>query len=123
MNPAKLRLVIVGGSDPDGTDGQERLRIERLIQDAGLTEQTVFAGQIGHGLLPLYYTAADVCAIPSHYEPFGLVAIEAMACGTPVVASDVGGLSFTVVPDETGLLVPPQDAGALAQAIGRVLTG
>ncbi len=60
--------------------------------------------------------------IPSHYEPFGLVAIEAMACGTPVVASDVGGLKFTVVPDETGLLVPPQDTDAFAQAIDRVLT-
>ena len=122
FDPTKLRLVIVGGSDPDGADGQERLRIEQLIQEAELAEQTVFAGQIGHSLLPLYYTAADVCAIPSHYEPFGLVAIEAMACGTPVVASDVGGLSFTVVPDETGLLVPPQNPGALAQAIERVLT-
>jgi D-inositol-3-phosphate glycosyltransferase len=122
FDPAKLQLVIVGGSDPDGDDGQERTRIEQLIQEAGLAEQTVFAGQIGHTLLPLYYTAADVCAIPSHYEPFGLVAIEAMACGTPVVASDVGGLSFTVVPNETGLLVPPQDAAALAQAIERVLT-
>ena len=122
FNPGKLRLVLVGGSDPDGADGQERLRIEQLLQKAGLTEQTVFAGQIGHTLLPLYYTAADVCAIPSHYEPFGLVAIEAMACGTPVVASDVGGLSFTVVPDETGLLVPPQNVEALAQAIKRVLT-
>ncbi|PSB27740.1 glycosyltransferase family 4 protein [Stenomitos frigidus] len=122
FDPAKLRLVIVGGSHPDSTDGLERARIERLIHAAGLAEQTVFAGQIGHASLPLYYTAADVCAIPSHYEPFGLVAIEAMACGTPVVASDVGGLSFTVVPDETGLLVPPQDPSALAQAIERVLT-
>jgi glycosyltransferase involved in cell wall biosynthesis len=73
-------------------------------------------------LLPLYYTAADVCVIPSHYEPFGLVAIEAMACGTPVVASDVGGLKFTVVPGETGLLVPPQDIPAFAEAIDRILS-
>ena len=122
VNPANLRLVIVGGSDPNGADGLERERIEQLVQSMGLAEQTVFAGQIGHTQLPLYYTAADVCVIPSHYEPFGLVAIEAMACGTPVVASDVGGLKFTVVPNETGLLVPPQDTEAFARAIERVLT-
>lgn len=117
-----LRLVIVGGSDPDQADGQERLRIEQIVRELGIAAQTSFVGRVGHDRLPLYYTAADVCAIPSHYEPFGLVAIEAMACGTPVVASDVGGLKFTVVPEETGLLVPPQDIGALASAIERILT-
>jgi D-inositol-3-phosphate glycosyltransferase len=117
-----VRLVIVGGSEPDQMDGQERQRIEAIVKELGMTEQTVFAGRIGHDRLPLYYTAADVCVIPSHYEPFGLVAIEAMACGTPVVASDVGGLKFTVVPEETGLLVPPQNVGAFANAIERILT-
>ncbi|MBW4691436.1 MAG: glycosyltransferase family 1 protein [Lyngbya sp. HA4199-MV5] len=122
LNPAALRLVIVGGRDPESDDIVEYTRIEQLVRETGLADQTTFAGQIGHALLPLYYTAADVCVIPSHYEPFGLVAIEAMACGTPVVASDVGGLKFTVVPDETGLLVPPQDVDAFTQAIDRVLT-
>ncbi|MBW4474340.1 MAG: glycosyltransferase family 1 protein [Stenomitos rutilans HA7619-LM2] len=122
LNPAALRLVIVGGRDPDSDDIVEYTRIEQLVRETGLADQTTFAGQIGHASLPLYYTAADVCVIPSHYEPFGLVAIEAMACGTPVVASDVGGLKFTVVPDETGLLVPPQDVEAFTQAIDRVLT-
>lgn len=117
-----LRLVIVGGSDPDQPDGQERLRLEQLTRELGIAARTAFVGRVGHDRLPLYYTAADVCAIPSHYEPFGLVAIEAMACGTPVVASDVGGLKFTVVPEETGLLVPPQDVGAWAGAIERILT-
>jgi D-inositol-3-phosphate glycosyltransferase len=117
-----LRLVIVGGSDPEQADGQERRRIEQIARELGIAKQTLFAGQIGHDRLPLYYTAADVCVIPSHYEPFGLVAIEAMACGTPVVASDVGGLKFTVVPEETGLLVPPQDVDAFANAIERILT-
>jgi glycosyltransferase involved in cell wall biosynthesis len=60
--------------------------------------------------------------VPSHYEPFGLVAIEAMACRTPVIASQVGGLQFSVVPEVTGLLVPPQDEAAFAQAIDRVLS-
>ncbi len=117
-----LKLVIVGGSSPELPDGQERLRIEALVAELGLQESTIFAGRIGHDLLPFYYTAADVCVIPSHYEPFGLVAIEAMACGTPVVASAVGGLSFTVVQEETGLLVPPQDSTAFAQAIDRILS-
>jgi glycosyltransferase involved in cell wall biosynthesis len=60
--------------------------------------------------------------VPSHYEPFGLVAIEAMASGTPVVASDVGGLQFTVLPEETGLLAPPKDDAAFAVAIDRILS-
>ncbi|MCL6432666.1 MAG: glycosyltransferase family 1 protein [Leptolyngbyaceae cyanobacterium HOT.MB2.61] len=123
VNPhPSLRLVIVGGSDPDLTDGQERERIEKIVKDVGLADQTLFVGRVGHDLLPLYYTAADVCVIPSHYEPFGLVAIEAMACGTPVVASAVGGLKFTVVPEETGLLVPPLDENSFAQAIDRILS-
>lgn len=117
-----LRLVIVGGSDPNQADGQERERIERLVHELGIADRTLFVGRVGHDRLPLYYTAADVCVIPSHYEPFGLVAIEAMACGTPVIASDVGGLRFTVVPEETGLLVPPHDTNAFAQAIRRMIT-
>jgi glycosyltransferase involved in cell wall biosynthesis len=122
LNPSKLQLVIVGGSDPDQSDGLERHRIEKMVADLGIAQNTQFVGRVGHDLLPLYYTAADVCVIPSHYEPFGLVAIEAMACGTPVVASDVGGLKFTVVPEETGLLVPPQDVNGFAAAIDRILS-
>jgi glycosyltransferase involved in cell wall biosynthesis len=117
-----LHLVIVGGSDPTQLDGQERLRIETIVEGLGLSEQTTFVGRVGHDRLPLYYTAADVCVIPSHYEPFGLVAIEAMACGTPVVASAVGGLKFSIVPEETGLLVPPQNVEAFADAIKRILS-
>jgi D-inositol-3-phosphate glycosyltransferase len=92
------------------------------VADRGLESAVVFVGAVGHDLLPLYYTAADVCAIPSYDEPFGLVAIEAMACGTPVVASAVGGLRFTVLPEETGLLVQPQDVDGLATAIARILS-
>ncbi|MBW4421263.1 MAG: glycosyltransferase family 1 protein [Myxacorys californica WJT36-NPBG1] len=122
VDASNLRLVIVGGSDPTKSDGQERQRIEQLVNQLGLADHTTFAGRVGHDLLPLYYTAADVCVIPSHYEPFGLVAIEAMACGTPVVASNVGGLKFSVVSEETGLLVPPQNEVAFATAIERILT-
>ncbi len=121
-----LKLVIVGGSSDHMPDGIERQRIEKICADLGLSQsginsEILFAGRIGHDILPLYYTAADVCVIPSHYEPFGLVAIEAMACGTPVVASDVGGLKFTIIPEETGLLVPPQDIVGFADGIHRIL--
>jgi glycosyltransferase involved in cell wall biosynthesis len=118
----KLKLVIGGGSRPGQSDGIERERIEKIVAELGMSEFTIFPGRISDEILPAYYTAADVCVVPSHYEPFGLVAIEAMACGTPVVASDVGGLQFTVVPEETGLLAPPQDEAAFATAIDRILS-
>jgi len=117
-----FRLVIAGGTDPHLEDGREEEKIKHLVRESGLTEQTLFTGHLGHDILPYYYAAADVCVVPSHYEPFGLVAVEAMACGTPVVASNVGGLKFTVIPEETGLLVPPQDTAAFAGAIDRLLT-
>jgi glycosyltransferase involved in cell wall biosynthesis len=78
-------------------------------------------GRLSREVLPTYYGAADVCVVPSHYEPFGLVAVEAMASGTPVIASDVGGLQFTIVNENTGLLVPPQDVVAFSNAIDRIL--
>lgn len=92
------------------------------MAELGLAEITEFPGRLSPSILPIYYGAADVSVVPSHYEPFGLVAIEAMACGTPVIASDVGGLKFTVVPEETGLLVPPKDVDAFANAIDRILS-
>jgi glycosyltransferase involved in cell wall biosynthesis len=117
-----LKLVIGGGSRPGQSDGIERERIEAIVQELGLSDRTIFPGRIGDDLLSLYYAAADVCVVPSHYEPFGLVAIEAMASYTPVVASDVGGLQFTVVSEETGLLAPPKDVEGFAKAIDRLLS-
>ena len=120
-NIPNLKLIIVGGSSANMPDGDERKRIENIVNDLGLRDNTLFAGRIGHDILPMYYTASDVCVIPSHYEPFGLVAIEAMACGVPVVASNVGGLKFTIIPEETGLLVEPKDTEAFASSIYRIL--
>ncbi|MGE5656013.1 MAG: glycosyltransferase family 4 protein [Actinomycetota bacterium] len=116
-----LQLIIGGGWRPGGSDGKERDRIESIVQDLGLSEITYFPGCLSREILPAYYAAADVCAVPSHYEPFGLVALEAMACSTPVIASKVGGLKFTVLPQETGLLVPAKDEIAWAAAIDRLL--
>lgn len=119
---AQLKLIIGGGSRPGQSDGIERDRIESIVQELGISDLTVFPGRLGDDVLPTYYAAADVCVVPSHYEPFGLVAIEAMASGTPVVASDVGGLQYTVVPEQTGLLAPPKDQAAFTAAIDRILS-
>jgi D-inositol-3-phosphate glycosyltransferase len=116
-----LKLIIGGGSVPGQSDGMERERIEEIIAELGMQDFTTLPGRLSQEILPSYYAAADVCVVPSHYEPFGLVAIEAMASYTPVVASDVGGLQFTVVPEATGLLAPPQDVDAFATAIDRIL--
>ncbi|HEY9749710.1 MAG TPA: glycosyltransferase family 1 protein [Allocoleopsis sp.] len=117
-----LNLIIGGGSRPGHSDGIERDRIEGIVAKLGLQNHTTFTGRIEDEELPYYYAAADVCVVPSHYEPFGLVAIEAMASYTPVIASNVGGLQFTVVPEVTGLLAPPQDVAAFATAIDRILS-
>lgn len=116
-----LKLMICGGSRPGQSDGDECKRIKGIVAELGMSHMTEFPGRISQEDLPSYYAAADVCVVPSHYEPFGLVAIEAMASFTPVVASDVGGLQFTVVNEETGLLAPPQDVQAFANAIDRIL--
>ncbi|BAY45596.1 group 1 glycosyl transferase [Scytonema sp. HK-05] len=121
LRSEKLQLIIGGGSRPGHSDGIERSRIESIVAELGMSDFTTFPGRLSQEILPYYYAAADVCVVPSHYEPFGLVAIEAMASYTPVVASDVGGLQFTVVPEETGLLAPPQDVGAFSAAIDRIL--
>jgi D-inositol-3-phosphate glycosyltransferase len=119
---ADLRLIIAGGFRPGQSDGIERDRIQGIVKELGLEAVTTFPGRLSESDLPIYYAAANVCVVPSHYEPFGLVAIEAMACRTPVVASNVGGLQFTVVPEVTGLLAPPQDEVAFAQGIDRILS-
>ena len=116
-----LKLIIGGGWREGESDGKERDRIGSIVQELGISDITSFPGCLSRDILPAYYAAADVCVVPSHYEPFGLVAIEAMACGTPVVASDVGGLKYTVLPRETGLLAPPKNEAVFAGAIDRLL--
>lgn len=116
-----LKLIIGGGSRPGQSDGIERDRIEGIVAEMNLSDITLFPGRLDDDTLPIYYAAADACVVPSHYEPFGLVAIEAMASRTPVIASNVGGLRFTVVPEVTGLLAPPKDEAAFASAIDRIL--
>ena len=116
-----LKLMIVGGSTPGEKDGIERNRIGEIVEQLGIANITEFVGRVRHQDLAYYYAAADVCVVPSHYEPFGLVAIEAMASRTPVIASNVGGLKFSVADYKTGLLVPPQDEVAFAKGIDSIL--
>ncbi len=109
-------LAVIGG-DPEEDSveiSSEMSRLQALCRDLGLNEMVVFLGKRGQDTLPYYYSAAEVVVVPSYYESFGMVALEAMACGTPVIASRVGGLAFLVKEGETGYFVPAHDAEALA---------
>jgi D-inositol-3-phosphate glycosyltransferase len=97
-----FHVLIVGG---DRRSRKQVSHLQGLASDLGVGERVCFLGAVDHEQLPLYYNAADVCVVPSYYESFGLVALEAMACGTPVVASRVGGLTGTVRDGETGYLI------------------
>jgi len=113
-----FRVLVVGG---DGNASDELRHLKGLSADLGIADRVSFTGPIGHDILPLYYNAADVCVVPSYYESFGLVALEAMACGTPVVASRVGGLSVTVRDGETGYLVPHHSPQPFAERVATLL--
>jgi D-inositol-3-phosphate glycosyltransferase len=118
--PGGLRLRIVGGDRDERPDG-ERARLRRLAAESGVRASVDFHGPQAQSALPDYYRAADLCLIPSRHESFGMVALEAMASGLPVIASRVGGLRFTVRDGTTGLLVPEGDDAALAAAITALL--
>ena len=112
------RLVVVGG--PSGPHGEKSLQSLHDVADArGVREHVHFVAPQPHELLSSYYRAADVCIVPSRSESFGLVALEAAACGTPVVASAVGGLTTLVDHGHTGYLVDDPDPVAYAAAVRR----
>ncbi|MEX0749944.1 MAG: glycosyltransferase [Dehalococcoidia bacterium] len=98
-----FRVLIVGG---DGRAEAELAQLRALAERLDIDHHISFVGAVPHEDLPMYYNAADVCVVPSYYESFGLVAVEAMACGVPVVASRVGGLTSTISDGETGYLIP-----------------
>ncbi|MGO8826717.1 MAG: glycosyltransferase [Acidimicrobiales bacterium] len=115
------RLVVVGG--PSGPHGEKSLQGLHDIADArGVRERVHFVDPQPHELLSSYYRAADVCIVPSRSESFGLVALEAAACGTPVVASAVGGLTTLVDDGHTGFLVDDPDPNAYAAAVRRAFS-
>ena len=117
-------LAVIGGESAESAEAlrEEIDCLDDVKERYGLSEMVAFLGSRAQETLPYYYSAADVCVLPSHYESFGLVALEAMACGVPVVASRVGGLPYLVRDEETGFLVPDNDPLALAERLRRVLT-
>jgi D-inositol-3-phosphate glycosyltransferase len=115
------RLLVVGGQPGTSPESREIARLHHLVAKLGIADRTGFVGAVAHEQLPLYYSAADVTVMPSSYESFGLVAVESLACGTPVVATRVGGLTSIVHDGETGLLVPWRDAQMFAESLRRVL--
>jgi D-inositol-3-phosphate glycosyltransferase len=120
LDDPQSELVVVGG--PSGIDGAAELeRCRRIIAERRLGHRVHFVAPQPHHLLSTYYRAADVCVVPSRSESFGLVALEAAACGTPVVAAAVGGLTTLVEPGRTGYLVEGRAPEAFAEAIGAIL--
>ncbi|KVM07459.1 glycosyltransferase family 4 protein [Burkholderia stagnalis] len=113
------RLYVVGGSQyaPDPARDPELARLAACARDAGIAERVTFVGRRDRDALHLYYSAADVFVTTPWYEPFGITPVEAMACATPVVGSDVGGIRTTVEHGVTGYLVPPRDPAALAERL------
>lgn len=121
---AKDICVSIIGGDPNPDSELEQKEFERLHDlrsELGMSELVTFLGAKDQDTLVYYYSAAEMLVMPSHYESFGMVALEAMACGTPVIASDVGGLSFSIQDGFNGYLVPGRDPEALATKIILVL--
>jgi glycosyltransferase involved in cell wall biosynthesis len=117
------RLLVVGGEarDPDPALTPEIGRLRRVAAAEGVAKAVTFVGARGRREIRPYYAAADVFVTTPWYEPFGITPVEAMACSTPVIGAAVGGIKYTVRDGETGLLVPPRDPDALAEALARLL--
>lgn len=121
--PTAKLYIIGGGSSKTGQalDADERERLKGIINSLNLQDNVHFLGARPQTALPKYYAAADVCAVPSYYEPFGIVPIESMACGTPVVASRTGGMRYTVEDEVTGHHAKPRSHSDLASKLTTVL--
>jgi D-inositol-3-phosphate glycosyltransferase len=118
-HPRALLLVVGGASGQDGP--AEEVHVHRLADELGVADRVRFVPPQPHHLLSTYYRAADLCVVPSRSESFGLVALEAAACGTPVVAADVGGLTTLVDHGHTGFLVDERDPATYAGFADRIL--
>lgn len=117
-------LSVIGGDPSVHSEhmSTEMTRLKALRSEYGLQDFVTLLGKRSQDTLPYYYSAAEAVIVPSHYESFGMVALEAMACGTPVVASEVGGLAYLVQDGITGFTVPVGDPEALAFSLARLLT-
>jgi D-inositol-3-phosphate glycosyltransferase len=114
-----VKLVIVGGEtdNPGNSLTPEQARLMQIAREEGVEDQLIFTGRKGRDVLKYYYAAADIFVTTPWYEPFGITPLEAMACGTPVIGSNVGGIKYSVKDGVTGYLVPPKNPQALADKI------
>jgi D-inositol-3-phosphate glycosyltransferase len=115
-----VRLLILGADSKDG-DESEMERLKAIATSVGVRDRVDFLGSVAHHELPFFYSAADAVVMPSYSESFGLVGLEAQACGRPVVGSDVTGLRSVVRDEVSGYLVAGHDPAAYAERIGRLL--
>jgi len=115
----KAKLLVIGG---DENSHHEIERLQQLSRELEIEGLVAFLGRVKHEEMPRFYNAADVCVIPSYYESFGLVALESLACGTPVVATDVGGARSIIRQDETGYVVEDNIPHHLAEKIALLLS-
>jgi D-inositol-3-phosphate glycosyltransferase len=118
-----LHLLVIGG-EPEASQAELDAEMSRLLdlsRELEIETVVTFLGRRDQDTLQYYYSAAEVVVMPSHYESFGLVALEAMACGTPVIASETGGLLFLIQDGETGYHVPTAAPAALADRLGSLL--
>jgi len=117
-------LAVIGGNEDGEPEnrGSEQERLSALRSEYGLDDLVAFLGKKSQDTLPYYYSAAEIVVVPSHYESFGMVALEAMACGTPVVASNVGGLAYLVQNGSTGFTVPVDEPQLLVECIAKLLS-
>ena len=122
-NGVDVCLAVIGGeTDPsEECENEEMLRLMAIREEIGLTNLVAFLGKRSQDTLPYYYSAAQAVVVPSHYESFGMVALEALACGAPVVASEVGGLAYLIQDGVTGFTVPSDDPQALAEKLSILL--
>jgi glycosyltransferase involved in cell wall biosynthesis len=120
---AKLKLLVVGGESdtPDPVLTPEIGRLKEVARECNISDQVIFTGRKPRSLLRYYYAAADIFISTPWYEPFGITPLEAMACGTPVIGSNVGGIKYSVVDRRTGFLVPPHEPEILAGKINELL--
>jgi phosphoheptose isomerase len=116
------RLLVVGGDsdDADPVLTPEIGRLQAVAREEGVEERVTFVGRRGREALKYYYSAADLFVTMPWYEPFGITPVEAMACGTPVIGANVGGIKFTVRDGETGYLVAPDDPAALGERMAHL---
>jgi D-inositol-3-phosphate glycosyltransferase len=115
----RLHLLVVGG---DGPDSQNARALVRMVRELGIQDRVTFKGRVDQSALPGYYNACDFLAVPSHYESFGLVILEALACGTPVVTTPVGAVETIIRPEHNGIIIEAHGRGRLAEGMARLLS-